>query len=353
MEWLILIGVSAAVLLLAVLVAVQFLGTNRQKTTEFLVMQQQLDALRKQLQETLSSTTQQVNQQLNSIVQHLQVSTGQIGTRLDNASRVVGEVRQSLGELSKASQQIFDVGKDIASLQDILRAPKLRGVIGEFLLGDLLGQILPTKHFTLQHRFKSGETVDAVITLGSNLVPVDSKYPLENFKRVMESRSDDERKPAKRKFVSDVKKHVDAISQKYILPDEGTYPFALMYIPAENVYYETIIRDENLGEETSLSAYALSKRVIPVSPNSLYAYLQAIVLGLRGLKIESGAQRIINHLDRLKGDFERFRKEFETVGTHLNNAKGRYDDADRRLERFGDRLLGAGQDPEALSDNRL
>ena len=353
METYFLVAILIAVLSLIALVLIQFFTGNKSKDTGFLVMQQQLDALRSQVQEALSSTTQQVNQQLSSVTQQLQSSSGQIGNRLDHATKIVGEVRHSLGELSKASQQIFEVGKDIASLQDILRAPKLRGVIGELFLGDLLGQILPSKHFSLQHRFKSGETVDAVISLSTNLVPVDSKYPLENFKRIMESRSDEERKVAKRKFISDVKKHVDSISQKYILPDEGTFPFALMYIPAENVYYETIIRDENLGEEVSLSAYALSKRVIPVSPNSFYAYLQAIVLGLRGLKIESSAQRIIGYLDQLQGDFERFRKEFEVVGTHLNNAKGRYDDADRRLERFGERLLAAGQDPDALSENKL
>jgi DNA recombination protein RmuC len=309
-------------------------------------MQQQLDALRLQLQETLSTTTSQVNQQLASVSQQLQVSAGQIGSRLDHAAKVVGEVRQNLGELSKASQQIFDVGKDISSLQDILKAPKLRGVIGELFLGDLLSQILPGNHFTLQHRFKSGDTVDAVIRLGQNLVPVDSKFPLENFKRVLESRSEDERRSAKRKFDSDVKKHVDSIADKYIVPEEGTFPFALMYIPAENVYYETIIRDENIGEEKSLSGYALNRKVIPVSPNSFFAYLQAIVLGLKGLKIESSAQLIINHLEQLRGDFERFHKDFEVLGSHLNNAKGRYDDADRRLERLGERLLTTGQERE-------
>ncbi len=204
----------------------------------------------------------------------------------------------------------------------------------------------PSHHYTLQHRFKSGDTVDAVIQLGPSLVPIDSKFPLENFKRVIESRSEDERRSAKRKFDSDVKKHVDSIANKYILPDEGTFPFALMYIPAENVYYEIIIRDENLGEEKSLSAYAITRKVIPVSTNSFYAYLQAIVLGLKGLKIEASAQLIINHLEQLRGDFERFHKDFEVIGTHLNNAKGRYDDADRRLERLGERLLSTGQERE-------
>jgi DNA recombination protein RmuC len=349
-----LIGVLAAVGLLAVMIVLQIQGRNKPPDTGMMVMQQQVDALRQQITETitgnttalnqqLSSVTQQVNQQLTAMVQQLQNATGQIGNRLDNAARVVGEVKQNLGELSKATQQVFDVGKDIASLQEILRAPKLRGVLGEFFLGDLLGQILPPNHFTLQHRFKSGEAVDAVVRLGQFLVPVDSKFPLENFRRVIESRSDEERKAARKKFSTDLKKHVDAIADKYILPDEGTFPFALMYIPAENVYYETIIKDENLGDEKSLSAYALERKVIPVSPNSLYAYLQAIVMGLKGLQIEKSAQIIISHLERLRGDFERFRKEFEVIGTHLTNAKGRYDEASTRLDRFGERLVSAGQ----------
>jgi DNA recombination protein RmuC len=354
METMLLIGVLAAVGLLAVMIVLQIQGRNKPPDTGMMVMQQQVDALRQQITETitgnttalnqqLSSVTQQVNLQLTAMVQQLQNATGQIGNRLDNAARVVGEVKQNLGELSKATQQVFDVGKDIASLQEILRAPKLRGVLGEFFLGDLLGQILPPNHFTLQHRFKSGEAVDAVVRLGQFLVPVDSKFPLENFRRVIESRSDEERKAARKKFSTDLKKHVDAIADKYILPDEGTFPFALMYIPAENVYYETIIKDENLGDEKSLSAYALERKVIPVSPNSLYAYLQAIVMGLKGLQIEKSAQIIISHLERLRGDFERFRKEFEVIGTHLTNAKGRYDEASTRLDRFGERLVSAGQ----------
>jgi len=354
METVLILGL---IVVIGLLIAVLVQGKTKPPDTGLLLMQQQVDALRQQIGETitgntaalnqqLSSVTQQVNQQLTAMVQQLQNATGQIGTRLDNAARVVGEVKQNLGELSKATQQVFDVGKDIASLQEILRAPKLRGVLGELFLGDLLGQILPPNHFTLQHRFKSGEAVDAVVHLGQFLVPIDSKFPLENFRRVIEAQNDDERKAARRKFNSDVKKHVEAIATKYILPDEGTFPFALMYIPAENVYYETIIRDENLGEEKSLSAHALERKVIPVSPNSLYAYLQAIVMGLKGLQIEKSAQIIISHLERLRGDFERFRKEFEVIGTHLTNAKGRYEEASIRLDRFGERLISAGEGEE-------
>jgi DNA recombination protein RmuC len=312
----------------------------------------QLTAITTQVNGQLGLITTQVNQQLTAIGKQVQEATGQMGTRLDNAARVVGEVRQNLGELTKATERVFDVGKDIASLQEILRAPKLRGVLGELFLGDLLAQILPPTHYSLQHKFKSGEAVDAAIHLGQGIVPVDSKFPLENFRRVIASATDEERKTAKKKFTIDVKKHIDAIATKYILPDEGTFDFALMYIPAENVYYEVILKDDAFGEDKGLCAYALAQRVIPVSPNSFYAYLQAILLGLKGLRIEKNAQEMIQHLKRLQGDFQRFKDDFDVLGKHLGNTRGKYEDAAKRLDRFGEKLLSveesAGAAPSTL-----
>ena len=158
---------------------------------------------------------------------------------------------RSLGGLEEANRHIYEVGKDIASLQEILRAPKLRGGLGEFFLEDLLAQILPPQHFSTQHAFRSGEKVDAVIKLGASLVPVDAKFPLENFKRIAGSDERRGKKPRQEAILRPMcKKHIDAIAGKYILPDEGTYDFALMYIPAENVYYETIIKDEAPDERS-------------------------------------------------------------------------------------------------------
>ncbi len=298
----------------------------------------QLGKVTEQVNMQLGQATSQMNARLGQVTEQLQKSTGDLNTRLDNAAKVVSEVSKGLGGLAEATKKVFDVGKDIASLQEILRSPKLRGGLGELFLGDLLAQIFPPAHYTLQHRFKSGEAVDAVIRLGHNLVPIDAKFPLENFRRVVETVTEDERKTAKRKFISDVKKHVDAISGKYILPDEGTFDFALMYIPAENVYYELIIKDEAVDTDKALLNYAFTKRVIPVSPNSFYAYLQTILLGLKGMHVEEQAQDILKNLARLSGDFERFRNDFELVGKHLTNVKTKYDDADRKLEKFGDRL---------------
>ena len=334
---------------------------EKKEDQSLLLIQQQIDQLRGQFTQVLDGSTQLIHQQLGQLMTHvndrlkesaevMQKTQQTLGERLDNAARVVGNVQKSLGSLEEANRKIYEVGKDIASLQEILRAPKLRGGLGEFFLEDLLGQILPRDHFATQFAFRSGEKVDAVIKLGGSLVPVDAKFPLENFKRILEATADEDKGKAKRQFVSDVKKHIDAIATKYILPDEGTYDFALMYIPAENVYYETIIKDDFAGGEKGLSQYAMSKRVIPVSPNSFYAYLQAIVLGLKGMKIEERAKEVMQYLGRLEGDFGRFKDEFNLVGKHLGHAQSSFQAAEKRLDQFGQKLLDADGDKKNLPE---
>lgn len=265
-----------------------------------------------------------------TVADNLQSSAAQMNTRLDNAAKLFADVKEKVGA-------VHEVGKAAAELVNILRAPKLRGGMGELFLGDLLAQILPPEHFTLQHRFKSGEAVDAVIRIGHGLVPVDAKFPYENFRRVVEAGTDQERGIARKQFLKDVKKHVDAIAGKYIVPDEGTYDFALMYVPAENVYYETIIKEE-AGEEHQLFGYALQKRVIPVSPNSFYAYLQTILLGLRGMKVEQQGQQILAALDGLRKDFEKLGENFRVLGRHLTNAGSSYTDTEKTLTKLDAKL---------------
>jgi len=312
-------------------------------------IQQQIEKLREQMNEGLARNISQLSQQQDAINaqlrgiteqvnRQLQNSSGEINRRLDNAARVIGDVQKNIGELSEASRRIFEIGKDIASLQEILQPPKLRGGLGEQFLGELLSQILPPEFFELQYPFSSGERVDAVIRLGERLVPVDSKFPLDNFRRILECKSEEEKKVAQKTFHKDVKKHIDDIASKYILPHENTYDFALLYIPAENVYYETITKDEAFGEDKGILNYALKKKVIPVSPNSFYAYLQVIVLGLRGLKIEKDAHRILDSLSGLNKELEAFQVEFQLVGKHINNAMNKYEESRRRLDKLGFRL---------------
>jgi DNA recombination protein RmuC len=334
---------------------------EKDQAPSLLLIQQQIDHLRGHFGQALDNNIKLMQQQLGQLLGHvndrlkensdvLQKAHQSLGDRLDNAARVVGSVQKSLGGLEEANRKIYEVGKDIASLQEIFRAPKLRGGLGEFFLEDLLAQILPANHFSIQYSFRSGEKVDAVIKLGKLLVPIDSKFPLENFRRFFEAVAEDDKARAKRQFTADVRKHIDAVAGKYILPDEGTYDFALMYIPAENVYYETIIKDDASGDR-NLCQYALSKRVIPVSPNSFYAYLQAIVLGLRGMKIEDRAQEIIQYLTQLQGDFAKLKEEYALLGRHLGHAHASYGSAEKRLEQFGHKLLSAHTDQPALSEH--
>ncbi|MCX7973255.1 MAG: DNA recombination protein RmuC [Candidatus Aminicenantes bacterium] len=283
------------------------------------------------VQQQVTQLAQLVNQQLQGIHSHFQQTTGQIGENL-------GQVREHLGKMEIATKEVLEKAKSIASLEELLRAPKFRGGLGELFLSDLLAQILPPAHYTLQYRFKNGEKVDAVIQIGNNLVPVDAKFPLENFRRFLQEENQKEKETWRRRFYQDVRKHIDDIASKYIRPEENTYDFALMYIPAENIYYETIIREESLAEEKSLFSYALQKRVIPVSPNSFFAYLQVIVLGLKGLQIEKSARTIFQALAQLEGDLSRFRSDFQTLGSHLINARGKFEEAERKLDRLTTRV---------------
>jgi DNA recombination protein RmuC len=274
----------------------------------------------------------QVNERLNQMNQSLQESNKVIGQNLGQATSVFGQVQRQLGSLAETNKQIIDISKDISSLQELLRAPKFRGAMGETLLENLLAQVLPRENFSAQYPFKSGDTVDAVVRLGSRLVPVDAKFSLENFQKMLDAQEEQAKEQFRKKFVQDVKKRADEIASKYILPEENTYDFALMYIPAENVYYEIIIKED-------IFSYSMSKKVIPVSPNTLYAYLQVICLGLKGMKIEENAKQILKSLNALSVDIGKFKDEFDVLGSHVQNAASKYQDASKRLEKFSDRLL--------------
>ncbi len=253
------------VLLVCALLVTLFLKQRPRQTTDenaspIAMMQQQIEALRTDLRSSLQHVTDNLAQQLAGVSQQLQSQTQSVGNRLDNAARVIGDVQKNLGELGKATEEIKELGMSVSKLEELLRAPKLRGGLGEYLLEDLLKQILPAEHVEMQYRFRSGAIVDAVIRTSDRMVPIDAKFPLENFRKMMTTNIDTEKKTFQKAFVSDVKKHIDAIATKYILPDEGTFPFALMYIPAENIYYEIIIKDE-LSNDAGIYNYALNAKL--------------------------------------------------------------------------------------------
>ncbi|MBI4398213.1 MAG: DNA recombination protein RmuC [Candidatus Omnitrophica bacterium] len=290
------------------------------------------------LRSDVSSLTQEISSQLRNQNQLLHDSQRTLGERLEGATRVVGEVQNRLGRLESASQQIFDLGREIRQIENILKAPKLRGIWSELYLDELIGQVVPKENYVSQYTFKNGATVDAVIILTDGIVPIDAKFPLENFRRILEVENEEERRPLKVAFANNVKKHIDDIHNKYILPNEGTFDFALMYIPAENVYYEILSGKDDVIGSKALSEYARSKKVIPVSPSTFFSYLQTILLGLKGMRIEQGARTVLENLSRLKHDFERFTDDFRVLGNHLRNATQKYGDCEKVAGKFQDKL---------------
>ncbi|OGW76319.1 MAG: hypothetical protein A3J52_02615 [Omnitrophica bacterium RIFCSPHIGHO2_02_FULL_49_9] len=264
--------------------------------------------------------------------------------------KVVSDVYTRLGILEESSRRIIELGAEIGQLQDVLKAPKARGGFGEFLLADLIAQMIPQDHFQLQYQFRNGSRVDATVLVGNRIVPIDAKFPLENFQRLL-SVPAEEKKKIRKEFARDVKRHVDAIAERYIQPDEGTFDFALMYIPAESVYYEVIIPDEEEGR-SSLSHYALQHNVIPVSPNSFYAYLQVILMGLRGLKVDEAAREIAESLTKMQSDFKRILGNYDTLGSHLNHAKNAFDRVQRDMDQFEGKLALVDQVHAVASEKK-
>lgn len=229
-----------------------------------------------------------------------------LNERLDNAARVIGDVQRSIGEMS-------EIGRGMKDLQEFLRNPKVRGNLGEHILNELLAQILPKESFHLQYAFKSGEKVDAAIKTAGGIIPIDSKFPMENFRKMTSSKTDQEGKEFEKLFVRDVKIHIDGIAKKYILTDEGTMDYALMYIPSESMYYEIV----NNGD---LFDYASTKRILPVSPTTFYAYLRAILMSFEGQKIEAKAKEILSSLRAIQKDYGKVEENLGVLQKHMTNA---------------------------------
>lgn len=240
------------------------------------------------------------------LLESLQKNTEALNKRLDNAAKVIGDVQRNIGEMS-------EIGRGMKDLQEFLRSPKLRGNVGEQVLKELLTQFLPKQSFHLQYTFKSGEKVDAAIKTSAGIVPVDSKFPMENFRKMSAAKDESEKKVYEKEFVKDVKNHIETISKKYILTEEGTIDYALMYIPSEAVYYE-------IANNPTLFEYAGQERVLPVSPTTFYAYIRAILMSFEGQKIEAKAREILASLRAIQKDYTKVGDNLGVLQRHLNNA---------------------------------
>jgi DNA recombination protein RmuC len=304
-----------------------------------------LNALKNEVAASLAQEMMRMWQQVQGQVQTTEQSVSQ---KLQQANDTFSTVTRELGRLQESTRRVEEVGRNVAKLEDLLRAPKMQGGFGELFLADLLAQVLPANFYELQHEFSNREKVDAAIRLQNRLVPVDSKFPIESFKRMSQAVTDEERLQWRKQMIRDIKKHIDDIAAKYIRPGEGTFEFALMYIPAENIYYESVIRD--VGGEDGVFQHAVRRQVIPVSPNSFYAYLQVILQGLRGFEVEKKAAEILQMLQRLEKELKEVREDFDKAGKQLQFARDNFDKAEKHLARFEGRLELVKPGSSAISD---
>lgn len=255
---------------------------------------------------TNKQSSSEVVEWLKSTNSRLEEQARNFNERLDNAARVIMGVQKSVGEMS-------EIGRSMRDLQEFLRSPKLRGNIGEQVLKELLGQMLPKQSFHLQYAFKTGAVVDAAIVTSAGVIPIDSKFPMENFRKMSKAETEQEKELFQKEFYRDVKKHIDDISKKYILTDEGTIDYALMYLPSEAIYYEICNTD-------GLMDYSHERRVLPVSPTTFYAYLRSILMSFEGQKIEAQAKEILAAIKAIEKDYTKVGDNLGLLGKHLNNA---------------------------------
>lgn len=321
----------------------------------------QISASRQEMQNSLATQSQSVTAQLNALMQSVTQQLGQVrqemqtgiagsgklaadaqhgvSQQLQSATEAVRQISLQLGAVQKAGDDLTKVSQD---LQQVLGGVKSRGTLGEIGLERMLQDSLPQTSYEIQHRFSTGDIVDAIIRSGDRLLSIDSKFPLESYRRLMETGED-----SRKEFAQAVRKHADAIAAKYILQDEHTLDIALMFVPSETVYYELLMTED--AKSGRLDAYCRNQGVIPVSPNTLYAYLTMVLMGLRGLQVEENARRLHASLAGLKKQFDAFSGVFDKLGTHLHNSQQSYEDAESKLTRALNSLeqMSQGALPEA------
>lgn len=256
--------------------------------------------------------------------QEIRSQTRVLNERLDNAAKVISQVQKNIGEFS-------EIGRSMRDLQEFLKSPKLRGNIGEEVLADLISQMFPKHTFHLQYAFKSGYRVDAAIKTEAGILPIDAKFPLENYQKLIKGDTDSDRESSKKEFIRDIKRHIEVISSKYILPDEGTLDFALMYVPSEAVYYELV-------QITEVMNFAKRQRVYPVSPTTLYAHLQTILLSFAGRQMEVKSREVFKLLRAMLGDFEKLEGNLGILGRHLTNAYNQMGQVSSSFNLLGQKL---------------
>lgn len=270
----------------------------------------------------------QLNEMARTLDMKLAESTRMMQTQFGESAKIIREITKELVQVGEGQKQVMNVTDQLKNLQDILKNPKQRGILGEYYLETVLQNVLPPGTYQMQYAFKDGAIVDAAVFVGKRIIPVDSKFSLENYNRLLEARTSADRERYESAFVGDIKIRIDETS-KYVKPEEGTMEFAFMFIPSEAVYYDLLINKVGAVESdtNNLITYAWKKGVIIVSPTSFLAYLQTVLQGLKALQIEESAKEIQKHVEELGKHIGSYENYFKKLGTHLGTAVNMYNSA--------------------------
>ncbi len=277
-----------------------------------------------------------LQQQMNHITQvldsKLSESTKAIQTQFGQSAKIIQDVTEKLTRLDETNKQVVGFADQLQSLQDILKNPKQRGVLGEYYLETVLKNVLPPGSYKMQYPFKDGSIVDAVVFVDKRIIPIDSKFSLENYNRILETRDPVEKKRYEAAFIADLKARIDETA-KYVKPEENTMDFAFMFIPSEAVYYDLLINKVGAvtDDTNSLIYYAGNKKVIVISPTSFLAYLQTVLQGLRNQKISEQAHEVIKQVERLGKHLWTYSEYMEKLGTHLGTTINTYKKAHKEF----------------------
>lgn len=333
------------IVLLAILNAVLlwfFIGRKKEEDKDTSIILQQLNELSRTVDSKIGESTKQMHESMR--------------TQLGESSKIVREVTEGLTKLDETNKQVIGFADQLQHLQDVLQNPKQRGVLGEYYLETVLKNVMPPGSYKMQYSFKNGEIVDAVVFLRDKVLPVDSKFSLENYNRVLEAREQAEREKYEKAFKADLKNRIDETA-KYVRPEEDTMDFAFMFIPSEGIYYDLLINQVGAVKTNTrdLIEYAFGKRVIIVSPTSFLAYLQTVLQGLKSLQIEEQAkdiQKRVGELGRHLGSYEEFMKK---LGNSLSTTVNHYNAAHKELGKVDKdvmRITGESPGMEPLAVDR-
>lgn len=333
-----LIGLTLGILFLAS----KSKGSN--DSTELKILREQLNLLSKQqtdkidktrieLDSLLRAQNEMLNKQLNesqkSLQQQFAISNKEKQEVTNLTAKILQEVTEKMSKLESTNKNIMGFASQLQSLENILKNPKQRGILGEYFLETLLKNVLPPSSFQMQYKFRDNEIVDAVIFVKDKVIPIDSKFSLENYNRILEEKDEAQREKFEKIFKQDLKNRIEETA-KYIRPEENTMDFAFMFIPSEGIYYDLLINQVGAVKVNTrdLIEYAFTeKKVIIVSPTNFLAYLQTVLQGLRALQIEESAKEILENVRKLKSHIQAFDENFSKVGKHLGTTVSMYNNA--------------------------